>query len=318
MPRVLIAGGAGFIGSHLVRRCLMSQDDVHVAVRPETNRWRLSQFGDKCQIHSIDLTDPQGTASLMRQINPEVVYYLASQTRRIAGADFSDVFGGLQNDVVALMNVLAAAARIDVRCFVRAGTIAEYGIGPVPFVETQREMPLNAYAASMTSATHFCQMIQSRISFPVLHARLALTYGPSQSEDFLVPDAIRSCLESRKIRLQRPDDRRDLIFVDDVVDGLVKMSSAQLPGGTILNLVTGNAPTMRDLAQVIVELCGVSHDLIDVACEGNGPSPAHVLWSSPKRASELLSWRAGTPLQEGLRKTVEVMRQTPAAAGSSR
>ncbi len=308
MARVLIVGGAGFIGSHLARRCLTSGDNLHIAVRKQTDPWRISDIKGNVTIHTVDLSDKQAVKDLITLAAPEVVYYLAAQTKHIQDAAFSDVFSGIENDVMPLLNTLGACAFGNVRSFVRAASLAEYGNGPSPFVESQREKPLNAYAAAMTAGTIYSQMMQPRLPFPTYHARLALTYGPTQSRDFFVVDAIGKCLRGEPIILYRPHDRRDMVFVDDVVEGLTLLASANLDGGTIVNLASGIAHSMRSIAQLVSSLCSVAYSSIEEQPQPDTPFVTKDLRALPDFAMQTLNWCASTSIDIGLEKTISAMR----------
>ena len=82
----------------------------------------------------------------------------------------------------------------DVAAVVRAGGLEEYGAGPTPYREGQREAPISPYSASQVAATHFCQMLQPDTAAAIITLRPALVYGPGQGGDFFIPSLIRSCL----------------------------------------------------------------------------------------------------------------------------
>ena len=86
---------------------------------------------------------------------------------------------------------------------IRAGSLAEYGLAPLPTREEAREEPVTVYGASLVAATHFVGALQSRLPFSVATARLALVYGPSQSIDYLVPLLITRCLAGKNSIVNR-------------------------------------------------------------------------------------------------------------------
>ena len=89
---------------------------------------------------------------------------------------------------------------------------------------------MTAYGAGVVAATHLTAALQPRLPFRISTARLALVYGPAQSTDYLIPYLIQRCLDGLPSVVRRPDDRRDLIHVDDVVDGLLRLAEVELPG----------------------------------------------------------------------------------------
>jgi nucleoside-diphosphate-sugar epimerase len=312
MAHVLIFGGTGFIGSHLARYCLNIGDEVTIAKRPSSSLWRLADVLQRVNIHTVTLPDRRGLERLFGEAQPDHVFFLAAQVKRLPQPDFSDAISCVNEDLVGFLNVLSAAASATIvpKTFVRAGTLAEYGNGPVPYVESQREKPLNAYAASMAASAHFAQMMQPRLPFPAIHARLALCYGFAQSNDFLIPTLINNILARQQTTLRRPYDRRDLIYVKDVVTGLRRIAGVPLSGGTIINLATGTAPTMAEVAKHILLILGEREDLV-VFDEAPVPTDtASHICGSPDLARELLGWSAKTGLVEGLELTTNMIKMS--------
>ncbi|SMX47258.1 NAD-dependent epimerase/dehydratase family protein [Actibacterium lipolyticum] len=305
MARVLITGGAGFIGSHLARACLARGDEVTVIVRASTDLWRLADIAGELDVLPIDLTNSQAVRACLAAKRPEFIFHLAIQTRRAGVPDYSDVMIGYQDDLGALVTLAVAAANADVppRAFVRCGTLAEYGSGIAPFDEDQREAPLDAYTAALVSGTHYLQMMQSRLPFSGTTARLGLTYGAGQSTGFLVPALIENCLTSNRMELRHPDDMRDLIHVDDVISGLFAISYNRAAAGQVINIATGIAPPVREIAALIAELTGANPKLLHPHKNaGTGGIPD--FRAKTEKAKRLLGWQSTIPFGEGLARTV--------------
>lgn len=310
--RILITGGAGFIGSRLALAHAADGDEVHVIVRP---RGRSTRTPPRAVVHPIPLNDRDAVADCLAAARPSIIYHLAGDTGRNRGVPRPADRGRLTEDLENLLTLLAAAADAPspVDVLVRAGSLAEYGDGPMPSREGQREQPLAAYTAAMVAGAHYSRMLQPRLPFPVLTARFALTYGPGQSEDFLLPWLVRRCLAGEPSTIGHPDWRRDMIFVDDLVEGLRELADARPPGGAIVNLATGTAPTVREIAGSILSATGANPSLITFGCEEDRGGVAHALWGCPDLARQLFGWSAKTPLAAGVQRTVEHMRQRMAA-----
>lgn len=310
-PRILISGGAGFIGAHLVARCVADDMDVHVIVRADGAMERLAGLRDSLTVHRLDLGDGQALGECLALARPERIVHLATRTgldqrRAMAGAIASRKSGPDEDlDILESMLTLAGELPVPPRLFIRSGSIAEYGWAARSFREDESSPIRSAYGEAMRACTQFAQARQAGLPFPIVTARLGLTYGPDQSEDFLIPAMIRACCERRPFTISHPDDRRDLIHIDDVVDGLCRLLETPVAGGTVLNLSTGRAPAMRDVAALIVAATGANPALVR---HGKGDRLSTEIRACPDLARSLLDWRALVPLESGIERTVAHMR----------
>jgi UDP-glucose 4-epimerase len=313
MARILVTGAKGFIGSHLVARHLAQGDVVDALVR---RGWggRESLSGD-ARIHEVALDSADALLACLAEARPDVIYHLAVRTRRPARPDLSDAISGASEDLLNLLTILSAAARSPQppRTVVRAGTLAEYGPAREPCDERQREAPRDAYSATAVAGTHFAQMLAPRLPFRLITARLSLVYGGGQSNDFLIPDLIRRCLLGQPSTIQRPDDRRDLLHVDDAVDALCLLGKGTA-AVDLVNICSGVAPTMREVGEIVIEATGADPSLVTFA-RPMAPGLAQALLPAADLAADRLAWRARIGLAEGIARTVRAMRQEMASEG---
>ena len=312
MSRILITGAAGFVGSHLASACLKAGHQVHAVVRPGSSDERLRCLGDRIVHHLFDLRSEMELKSCLAEVVPNLIFHLAGSPRRAQQPRLGDARENIGEDLDCLIALLGAAADTHhpPDRIIRTGSLAEYGLAPLPYREDAREAPVTVYGAGLVAATHFVGALQSRLPFCVATARLALVYGPSQSVDYLLPALITRCLAGEVSIVRRPSDRRDLIFVEDAVAALLRMTAAPLPPAAVINISSGVAPTMREVAQLVIEQTGAEPDLIEYE-HGSPPSGVADLRGSPERAHGLLGWQTRIALAEGLEQTVSWYRTHP-------
>lgn len=305
---VLITGGAGFIGSKLATAHAAIGDEVHILVRPR-GQIRPDRAAPGVAVARVHIEDVEALSEHLVQVQPTILYHLATDTGRGAGSmhllDAQSATADLHN----FLTLLDAARAAPPKVLVRAGSLAEYGNGVTPARESQREQPLAPYTTAMVAGAHFAALLQPTLPFPVLTARLALTYGEDQFETFLIPRLIQHCLAGVACEVAHPARRRDLIYVDDVVDGLRALARSDLPGGSIVNLCTGIAPRMGDVAERIVGLTGADPALIRYGAGGESSAEISTVLGSPDLALALMGWSAAIPLGDGLARTVARARQ---------
>jgi nucleoside-diphosphate-sugar epimerase len=310
VKRVLVTGGTGFIGSHLVRRLVMADAEVHVLVRPQSDLWRIKELAPKIIPWRGDVTDLGSVERCVTQAQPEIVFHLAGDTSgRRWSQSLSELDQSIEVNLCGTLNVLRslhAAPKPPMR-FVRAGGLAEYGNAPVPFDERQREMPASAYGASQAAATMFLSALSRQLAFPAVTLRFAAVYGPGRSEDFFLPSLIARCLEGRDFEMTGGDQPWDLVYVDDAVDALLRATEAAIEPGEVINIGSGLGPTLREIADRVVRKIGSGR--LRVGAVPIVAGDVRQLYCRNDRAAAILGWRPRVDLDTGLDRTIAWYRQ---------
>lgn len=297
---VLVTGATGFIGSHVVDALTRQGADLHALVRP--GRERLVRGATPWV---ADLRDADGVARVVAGVRPRVVFHLAGDTAgrgRVDAAAFEDALAVNLAGTLALWRALATEGPALCRV-VTAGGLEEYGNGPVPFVETQREQPVSAYSASQVAATHLSQVWHRTHGLPVVVLRFALVYGPGQAATFLIPALIEACLDDRDFALTAGTQTREYVFIDDVVSAVLRAATVPGADGTVLNIGDGVERQVADVAHAVVRRLGCPARL---QVGGRAPRTGEVvrMVSDPARAQAVLGWAASTSFDDGLARTI--------------
>jgi len=306
----LVTGASGFVGSHLVRRLVGDGWRVHILVRPGSSLSRLEEAQAAVSVHRGDITEPVQVRDAVRRAMPKVVFHLAGRTdlRRRTGPAAAEE--SVAVNLMGTLHVLGAVveAGAEVGRVIRAGGLEEYGDGASPSTEEQRERPVSAYSAAQVAATHFCQMLQPDLACAVVTLRPALSYGPAQSTDFLIPSLITHCLEGRDFPLTSGAHVRDLLFVEDLIDAFIRAAAAPALAGQVINVGSGREYTMREVAETVIRLAGARTRLIPGPSATRAADVPHVAGRIVKAAA-LLGWSPATPLETGLRRTITWYRE---------
>lgn len=307
MARVLITGGTGFIGSHLVRDCLSRGDEVTVLARPGGDPWRLADVLDRITLIRARPLDAREIASAVLRARPQRVFHLAAMTRTPARHDLSDLDDAMASNVAPLRVLLDALGRLDrpPGAVVRTGSLAELGETDLVLHPDAAERPHDGYGLSALMGTHLLRLARTRRNLPAVTARLSLIYGGDQSADFLIPNLIRKGLSGIPALVRRPLAQRDLVHVSDCVAALQTIAdhAASLP--PVVAVSTGLPLPMGRVAGMIAALI----DDRDVTTPpGRAPVPAdsaHVVSCRPSAELLALGWQPRVGLAEGLRQTIE-------------
>jgi nucleoside-diphosphate-sugar epimerase len=292
--RVLVTGGGGFLGSHLVERLEQAGHDVFPARRSD-----------------YDLTDMRDAERLFANAQPELVFHLAADVGGI-GANRANPGRYWYANVTMGAHVLEQARLHDVEKLVVAGTVCSYPKHtPVPF--TERELwegypeETNApYGVAKKAVLVGAQAYRQQYGLRTAYLMPANLYGPRDkfhaTNAHVIPDLIRKMLEGRDEIVLWGDGSptREFLYVDDAAEGFA-LAAERYDGAEPVNLGTGAEISIRDLAELVADVTGFEGTITWDASMPNG-QPRRSLDAS--RARELFGWEARTPLREGLERTV--------------
>jgi nucleoside-diphosphate-sugar epimerase len=302
--RVLVTGGAGFIGMNLVQTLIQMGADVHCLIRPTTRMWRLQALKSQIQLHTVDLLDAAGLKQLVETLRPDYVVHLAVQGVNPVDRVPQEM---LSVSLLGTYNLLAALVPHPPRRFLHIGSSTEYGKKPQPMTETDRLEPVSIHgvgkAAAALVAGHFAMAYQ----LPITELRLFTIYGPWESAHRLIPTAIRAALKQTEIALTSAGYAHDYVYVMDVVEACLKALRANTAPGESINIGSGQQYANEDVIKLIEDALGQAVPVRQGEFTPNlWDTPYWV--ANPAKATIMLNWQA-RPLSEGLISTVEWFKQ---------
>jgi UDP-glucose 4-epimerase len=307
--RVLVTGGAGFIGSHLIDALLARGDEVTLLdhLRRAPRPWVTEALRHGAQLHVADVRELSAVRDAFLATRPEVVMHLAAQVdvrRSVADPAFD-----AQVNVAGTVSVLEAARSVGTRRILLASTAATYGNPErIPTVESDPIAPLSPYGTSKAAAEWYLEQYARLHGLSTVSLRMANVYGPRQDPrgDAGVVAIFAGAAASGAPVTVFGDglQTRDYIFVSDVVDAWIAAAESDANGA--LNISTGVEVSLLQLVDEI----GVSFEL---APARSGEVARSRL--DPSKAERLLRRRAGVPLADGLKRTSAAVREPIPLAG---
>jgi dTDP-glucose 4,6-dehydratase len=309
--RVLVTGGGGFIGSHLVERLVELGATVRALVHYNAlgSRGWLdgSPVRDEVEVVAGDVTDRDSVRQAMRE--REVVFHLAALIA--IPYSYQAPASYVRTNVEGTVNVLQNARDLGVERVVHTSTSEVYGTARyAPIDEAHPLQGQSPYSASKIGADKLAEAFHLSFGLPVVTVRPFNTFGPRQSARAIIPTIITQCLAGERVRLGNLHPTRDLNYVANTAEGFVRAAAAPEAIGRTINLGTGREISMGDLARLIMQLVGreatVETDEQRLRPEG---SEVDRLLADTTLARNLLGWEPAVDLETGLRRTIDWMRE---------
>jgi UDP-glucose 4-epimerase len=299
---VLITGGGGMIGAHLVRRCLQDGRPVTVTTRSHRCPDRLASVADRIRTLQVDLCDLDVVKAALNDAKPDMVVHLASTAFNPPPTAALH----LEVNVLGLANLLEAVCDRPGLRVVHAGSAAQYGDGD-DLSEDMAERPTTWLGISKTCAASILHGAGRMFGLETVELRLFTPFGPWERTGRLIPHTILSALRGEAVTLGDGRPERDYIYIDNVVDALVRAMTRPLPTGAVINIGSGIGRSVAAVADRILELMGrpVSLRL------GTRPARSDEIWKASakiERAKALLGWQPHVDFDEGLRRSIDWFR----------
>jgi UDP-glucuronate 4-epimerase len=306
--KILVTGGAGFIGSHVVRKLLKAGysvailDDFNDFYDPRIKRANVEAFDGEAEVIEADIRDALKMKEVVGRGGFESIIHIAAR----AGVRPSvlNPHAYIETNVTGTYNLLEAA-RGRIGQFLLASSSSVYGLArKVPFSEDLAlPQTLSPYAATKLAAEHLCGNYSYLYQLPVVIMRFFTVYGPAQRPDLAIYKFTDSIYHGRPIQ-QYGDGttRRDYTYVDDIVQGVIGALKYRRTPFEIFNLGENQTTTLSDLITAIENGLG-KKALIEYLPEQQGDMP--LTCADIDKARALLGYHPRVKISEGIPKFID-------------
>jgi UDP-glucose 4-epimerase len=300
--KIFVTGGAGFIGSWVARVLLESGHEVVVFDNLYTGSTELIPEG--AEFIEGDLLDLGATREALQ--GSEAVIHLAART--VVPESVEDPQAFFQANLVGGQNLLEAMRAEGVGKIVFSSTAAVYGApSKVPIEEDDPKFPVNPYGATKLAYEQLLHAYHACYGLDVIMFRYFNPFGPGELDrkhTKAIPNFIRAILSGRPIPLYwQGEQERDFFYVEDIARA--HALGLEQSGYEYYNLGSGKGTKVIDVVDLLGELMGVKPEIEDLG-ERAGDPP--LLYASTEKAKRDLGWKATTPLEAGLKQTIEYYR----------
>ncbi|MBN2518219.1 MAG: SDR family oxidoreductase [Candidatus Altiarchaeota archaeon] len=302
--RVLVTGGAGFIGSHICKALVTGGHDV-------TCLDNFDPYYDPAykrqNVEGVEMELVEGSVTdfdLVKRLCQEVDYVFHEAAQAGVRASVENPLKSYEVNTGGTLNVLRAAVDSDVKRVINASSSSVYGkIQYLPFDEKHPNTPISPYGVSKLAAEHYCNVFSEVYGIKTVNVRYFTVYGPRMRPDLAISIFTKSALAGRPIEIYGNGKKtRDFTHIDDIVGGNMILMKR---GSGTYNLGSGRRISVEELAEKIKKLAGSKSRIVH---SRDKKGDVEHTWANVEKAKRELDWKPTTTVDEGLRKFVEYIK----------
>ena len=306
--RILITGGAGFIGSHIADQYIAAGHEVAIV----DNLWtegggKPTNVSSKAQFYQVDVTDKAGLERIFDQVQPEIVNHQAAQ-HSVAISTKNPELDARVN-ILGLLNVLSNCTRVKTRKIICASSGATYGTpARLPLDEEVVQLPESPYGITKLMSEHYLRYWRQANGLAYTAFRYGNVYGPRQDpngEAGVIAIFIQRFLSHQPIRIDWDgEQQRDYVFVEDVA--YANLLALNQGDNDIFCLGTGKGTSVNELYRTLAEIIGYSPEIVRAP---KRPGDLYMAYFDCRKAERNLYWKPTVSLTDGILKTVDFFKK---------
>jgi len=303
LKRLIVTGGAGFLGGHLVRALLRT--GATVTVVDKVQRPRTLPVSRRLVYRRMDVAGINALASESLP-NTRIVHLAAKTSVQESVRHPSST---VRSNIATTCAALDFARRMDSERFLFASTAAVYGDLVSSCREDDTPSPSSPYAVSKLASEHYCKVYTKLYGIPTVILRYFNIYGPGQSAAYagVITRFVREALhQSPPVIFGDGQQTRDFVFINDVVDATLSSLDKSLPRAAIINIATGRATSITSLSKMILDILRL-HNLHPIHASPRAGDVRHSR-ADISLARKMLNFRPKYDLNKGLRATTDWFR----------
>jgi UDP-glucuronate 4-epimerase len=307
--KVLVTGGAGFIGSHLVDRLLEAGHEVDVLDEfndfydPRIKRANLEAAAEKVRLFEEDIRDEAAVQRIIGGGKYDSIIHLAARAGVRPSIKEPRLY--IETNIIGTYNLLEAARKAGISRFICASSSSVYGVlKTAPFREDMAlTETISPYAATKLAAEQLCSNYSHLYGMRTINLRFFTVYGPRQRPDLAIHKFTRHIYEGKPIdQFGDGSTRRDYTYVDDIIQGVTACLTYEGQLCDVFNLGESQTTTLTELIRAIEETL---HKKAVINRMPEQPGDVPLTYADISKARELLNYRPTTKIKEGIPKFVD-------------
>ncbi len=293
MKKILVIGGTGFIGFHVIKEALKRKWKVTSISLTKPNGNRRQK---KVKYIILNLTNFE---KLKKKINDNYDFVVnAAGYNKITSLSES-LF---DSHFLGLLNLLKVLKTKKLKKFIQIGSSAEYGKATSPQRENAICLPKTSYAMAKFACTNFLQNYHRNNNFPATILRFFLVYGPNQGKNRVLPEVIEACLKNKKFATTLGNQKCDFCFIDDAIEAIFKTLFTNKSNGEVINIGYGKPLKIKDSINLVCKLIGKGQPLFGKLKYKKGTNMK--LYPDIRKAKKIIGWTPKINFFQGIKKTI--------------
>lgn len=307
--KILVTGGAGFIGSHFAAKCLQLghavavMDDFNDFYDPSIKRANLASLAGRVELHEMDIRDAGRVAEVVKSGGFDTIVHLAARAGVRPSIKEPRLY--IETNILGTYNLLEAARASGIQRFICASSSSVYGvIKETPFREDMcLSQTISPYAATKLAGEQLCSNYSHLYGMRTINLRFFTVYGPGQRPDLAIHKFTRSIFEGRSIdQYGDGSTRRDYTYIDDIIQGVVACLTYDGQLCDVFNLGESQTTTLSELIAQIEAALGKKANINRLSEQ---PGDVPITYADISKAKQLLAYNPTTKIAEGIPKFVE-------------
>lgn len=299
---ILLTGGTGFVGSHLLEKLLNLNKKVILLKRSYSNTWRINEFLSNENLILKD-TDKENICDIFSQFDIEGIFHLATFFQRVHETEA--VLEMIKSNITFPTELLENSINNNVKFFINTGTCHEYNTDNPPISENSQIEPFNLYASTKIAFEDLLNFYSQKYDLNCTTLKLFTPYGSKDNENKITPYLIINSIKKEDILIKSPNKKLDFVYVEDVVDSYIATMNniSKLNEYNSFNIGTGIGTTLIEVLEIIEDNLGKNENV------SYGNLEDDQVWCSNEKIKSILGWEPKTKLDEGIKLTIDYYNQ---------
>lgn len=298
MDYILVTGGTGFIGSHLIERLLNENYNVILLKRSFSDTWRVKHlfdnFSKKLILVDIDLINLE---EVFEKYSIEGIFHLATYYNK--NPNFNEIKPMGESNIIFPLELINLAIKYKVNYFINTGTFMEYTLNNEQLVCSYDLNPKTFYATTKISFEEILKFFESNYPIHIATLKIYSPYGDKDDVKKIIPYLVNNTLNNKQVSINYPNNKLNLVFVDDIVSAFLKLREhiLQFNEYESFDIANNISYSLSEIYNFIENFVEKNETISIKGVEiGNIPNINH---------NKKISWRPHIKIEDGLKKTIE-------------